>query len=66
MAKSWEEIIMNQSRVPMKQTLQDKEEMLKELGMTLEEFRLTEEYRRGHKLAEDGYFWRERKKQHRK
>lgn len=44
MAKSWKQIMEELGRVPPEQTIRDKQEMLKEKGMTYEEFATTEEW----------------------
>lgn len=44
MAKTWKQITMEVGRVPLSQTEKDKEEMLREKGMTWEEFTEMDEW----------------------
>lgn len=62
MAKTWEQIMRECTYVSLKQSKADEEEMLRELGITKEEFMMTEEYWRVHKMAADGLLWPQRKK----
>ena len=45
MAKTWKQILTEMGRVPPEQTMRDKQEMLKEKGMTWAEFTATEEWK---------------------
>ena len=44
MAKKWKQILEETGKVPPEQTARDEQEMLEELGMTMEEFTCSKEY----------------------
>ena len=62
MAKTWEQIMRESHYTSLKQSGEDEDEMLRELGMTKEEFMTTEEFWRVHKMAADGLLWPHQRK----